>query len=178
MPAELLALTEGPNITLKKTITVFGRHPECDVQLNSRKVSRRHCVIADIGTHLSVRDLGSTNGVRINGVRQDRGEVRNGDELLIGGFRFQVVFQAPAVSPPSPVPAPVAVPSYSQMPTRRLLNISERALEQADEPVPLDESMMLQPRPKPHKEAHGNAPMDSFIIPEYLRIPAPKRKSD
>lgn len=184
MPAELLALTEGPDIPLARTITVFGRHPECDVQLNSRKVSRRHCVIADIGAYLVVRDLGSTNGVRINGVRQDRGEIRNGDELTIGGFGFRVVLQvAPAAPAPAPAPVPPFAPtpeqlSFSQMPTRRMLDISEGTLEESEEPVPLDESMMLQPRRRNRTDTHNDLPGDSFVIPEYLRVPVPKRKPD
>src|SRR5262249_18029231 len=63
MPAQLLALTDGPSIVLDKPILLLGRHGECDVQLNSRKVSRRHCCIAQVHDYLVVRDLGSTNGV-------------------------------------------------------------------------------------------------------------------
>src|SRR5207302_6739128 len=66
MPAQLLALTDGPSILLDKPILLLGRHGECDVQLNSRKVSRRHCCIAQVRDFLVVRVLGSTNGVRSN----------------------------------------------------------------------------------------------------------------
>src|SRR5262249_51596061 len=62
----------------------------CDVQLNSKKVSRRHCVLAQVGDHLVIRDLGSTNGVRINGERVAEGKLRPGDELQIGNFKYQV----------------------------------------------------------------------------------------
>ena len=34
----------GPSVQIDKPILLFGRHEECDVQLNSKKVSRRHCV--------------------------------------------------------------------------------------------------------------------------------------
>ena len=43
MPAQLLALTDGPSVLLDKPILLLGRHGECDVQLNSRKVSRCRC---------------------------------------------------------------------------------------------------------------------------------------
>ncbi len=46
MPAQLMALTEGPSILLDKPILLFGRHPECDIQIDSRKISRRHCCLA------------------------------------------------------------------------------------------------------------------------------------
>src|SRR5579872_1907583 len=64
MPAQLVALHDGPSILLDKPILLLGRHPECDIQIDSRKISRRHCCIAQVDDFLVVRDLGSTNGVR------------------------------------------------------------------------------------------------------------------
>jgi pSer/pThr/pTyr-binding forkhead associated (FHA) protein len=90
MPAHLLSLTDGPSILLDRPVLLFGRHQECDVQLNSKKVSRRHCVIAHVNDYLAVRDLGSTNGIRINGHRVTEGRLVPGDELVIGNFRYQV----------------------------------------------------------------------------------------
>ena len=90
MAAHLLSLTDGPSVQIDKPILLFGRHEECDVQLNSKKVSRRHCVLAQVGDVLIVRDLGSTNGVRINGERVAEGKLRPGDELQIGNFKYQV----------------------------------------------------------------------------------------
>ena len=90
MPAHLLSLTDGPSILIDKPILLFGRHEECDVQLNSKKVSRRHCCVAQVNDYLVVRDLGSTNGVRINGERVAEGKLVPGDELQIGNFKYQV----------------------------------------------------------------------------------------
>lgn len=90
MPAHLLSLTDGPSIMIDKPILLFGRHEECDVQLNSKKVSRRHCVLAQVNDYFIVRDLGSTNGVRVNGERVAEGKLRPGDELQIGNFKYQV----------------------------------------------------------------------------------------
>src|SRR5437764_9100427 len=98
MPAQMVALTEGPNILLDKPILLFGRHPECDIQVDSRKISRRHCCIAQVGDYLVVRDLGSTNGIRINGVRVLEGRLRTDDELTIGGFRYKVSWDALAAA--------------------------------------------------------------------------------
>jgi pSer/pThr/pTyr-binding forkhead associated (FHA) protein len=91
MPAHLLSLADGPSILLDKPILLFGRHEECDVQLNSKKVSRRHCILAQVNNdYLVIRDLGSTNGVRINGQRVAEGKLRPGDEVQIGNFKYQV----------------------------------------------------------------------------------------
>jgi len=90
MAAHLLSLTDGPSILLDKPILLFGRHEDCDVQLLSKKVSRRHCVLAQVSDYLVIRDLGSTNGVRINGKRVDEGKLVPGDELTIGNFKYQI----------------------------------------------------------------------------------------
>lgn len=90
MPAHLLSLADGPSILIDKPILLFGRHEECDVQLNSKKVSRRHCCLAQVNDYLVIRDLGSTNGVRINGTRVAEGKLVPGDELQIGNFKYQV----------------------------------------------------------------------------------------
>jgi pSer/pThr/pTyr-binding forkhead associated (FHA) protein len=90
MSAHLLSLTDGPSIQIDKPILLFGRHEECDIQLNSKKVSRRHCVVAQVNDYLVVRDLGSTNGVRINGQRVAEGKLVPGDELQVGNFKYQV----------------------------------------------------------------------------------------
>lgn len=91
MPFRLVSLEEGGcDIPLDKPIVFVGRHQECDVKISSRKISRRHCCIAQVNDHLVVRDLFSTNGVRINGVRVEEGSLNVGDEFWIGHFRFQV----------------------------------------------------------------------------------------
>lgn len=69
MFAQLVSLGDGPSILLDKPILLIGRDPECDVQIDSRKVSRRHCCIAQVNDYLVVRDLDSTNGIRINVLR-------------------------------------------------------------------------------------------------------------
>ena len=95
MRPQLIALGEGPDILLEKQIMLFGRHPECDVQLNSRKISRRHCCVAQIQTFLIARDLGSTNGIRLNGQRMNEARLNDGDELTIGDFRYRVDMRRP-----------------------------------------------------------------------------------
>src|SRR3954454_4661963 len=94
MPAQLIALNDGPSILVKKPILLLGRHPECDIQIDSRKISRRHCCIAQVSDYLVVRDLGSTNGIRVNGIRTLEGRLKNGDELTIGSFRYQLRWDA------------------------------------------------------------------------------------
>lgn len=91
MPLLLLALSEGPHIPIDKPILLVGRSDECDVVIPSRKVSRRHCVLVSRGHALLVRDLGSTNGIRINGVRITCELLQPGDLLQIAHFLYQLI---------------------------------------------------------------------------------------
>jgi predicted component of type VI protein secretion system len=173
MPAQLLALTDGPSILLDKPILLLGRHGECDVQLNSRKVSRRHCCVAQVHDYLVVRDLGSTNGVRINGHRVIEGTLRSGDELTVGNFRYQVYLEAPGSSerasstpPPLPAPKPAAPPP--------VLRPDEARLEEADEPVPLDDATAAGGRVLPARPVRP-ADSEPFVLPDRLRNPPPPR---
>lgn len=159
MPAQLLALTDGPSILLDKPILLLGRHPECDIQLNSRKVSRRHCCIAQVRDYLVVRDLGSTNGVRINGNRVLEGKLKAGDELTIGNFKYQICWDVPA----EPAAAPFNGKKIGG--DRVLSKPVDQLLEDADEPIPLDDehanSRVLQaeaaePKPLPAPAAPAN----------------------
>jgi predicted component of type VI protein secretion system len=149
MSAQLLSLSDGPSLLLDKPILLVGRHEECDIQLNSRKISRKHCVIALLGEKLLVRDLGSTNGIRVNGTRVEDAALNSGDELVIGNFRYQIhVDQQREVAHP-PDPPGANAPGSPRPP------ISEDdELEAADEPIAL---------PEPDD---GGPPDDIFIRPE------------
>jgi predicted component of type VI protein secretion system len=109
MTPQLVALTDGPNIPLSKPILLVGRHQECDIQIPSRKISRRHCCVAQVGKTLVVRDLGSTNGIRVNGERLPEGQLQDGDELTIGNIRYQFrLTDEPPAHARSKSPDPVA----------------------------------------------------------------------
>lgn len=136
MPAQLLALTDGPSILLDKPILLFGRDLECDVRFDSRKISRKHCCIAQVSDYLVVRDLGSTNGVRINGVRVLEGRLSAGDEVTIGNCRYQVRWDEQALAPRSP---PAVKPALAPRPRDTTEGDDDAMLELCDEPVPLPE---------------------------------------
>jgi predicted component of type VI protein secretion system len=196
MPAQLLALTKGPSILLDKPILLLGRHPECDIQLDSRKVSRRHCCIAQVHDYLVVRDLGSTNGIRINGVRVIEGRLHGGDELTIGNHRYQVRWDTLASVKDRPHPAKPGKTDPDSPPLNPVPSEDDLILESCDEPVPLANdaglpvSRLLQrsqpvPAPESREAAHVEAapakpvpagdqalrgPVPSVLIPDDLRL--------
>jgi hypothetical protein len=95
MPARLVALDGTADIPIVGPLTVVGRHRDCDARLDSSRVSRRHCCLAPAGDAVLVRDLGSTNGVKLNGRRVDEGLLRPGDVLSIAHLQFRLDLPMP-----------------------------------------------------------------------------------
>lgn len=124
-----------PRIPLQRPVLLIGRHPECDVRLDLPKVSRRHCCIALAYDRMMIRDLGSRNGIRVNGRLVEEAQLHVGDEVAIGPLIYRVEDPA-AVSPPPPPPskprgaAPAKPPDLPALPDRRTHG--------DDELVPLD----------------------------------------
>lgn len=100
-----LARGSGPVVLLQRPVYLVGRHPECDLQLDSPKISRRHCCFALAYDRLIVRDLGSRNGVRVNGREIVETQLFRGDEVAIGPLIFRVERDEAAGARPEPRPA-------------------------------------------------------------------------
>src|SRR5438477_6916593 len=90
MRAQLVPIDGGPSIEIAKDMTVVGRKEDCDLRLDHKSVSKLHCVIVKTDGLLLLRDLGSTNGTRVNGQRVRRAALLPNDNLNIANFRFRV----------------------------------------------------------------------------------------
>jgi predicted component of type VI protein secretion system len=178
MPAQLVALDNSPSILLDKPILLLGRHPECDIQIDSRKISRRHCCIAQVSDYLVIRDLGSTNGIRINGVRLVEGRLSAGDELTIGNNRYKVAWETRPTAPVSPPPAP----KRTARDAAPAAGLEDELLESCEEPIPLEEPSQqemahglpiapvapnLEPRSPPPESPVGDLPL---LLPDELEL--------
>ncbi len=74
-------------------VAVIGRSKECDCVLNDPNVSRRHAELRRGSTgDWQVVDLGSTNGVKVNGRRVGSSRLSPGDEVTLGtsSFSFEI----------------------------------------------------------------------------------------
>lgn len=105
MRARLVPTDGGPPVDLTKDLTLFGRDDDCDVRLDHKSVSKLHCVVVKTDGLLLVRDLGSTNGTRVNGQRIRRAALLPNDHLSVANVKYQVKFgialedAAPAAGP-------------------------------------------------------------------------------
>ena len=74
----------GKQHTVDKMSTLIGRSKDCDIRLTDPNVSRRHAELRQEGTAYWILDLGSTNGVTVNGRRQQRAQLQNEDRITVG----------------------------------------------------------------------------------------------
>src|SRR5262245_35906006 len=121
MIATLVPKAGGNPVVLDRPIILIGRGADCEISLpNSVKVSRRHCFIAQCGEQYRLRDLGSTNGVRVNNKRVTEEEIRPGDEIAIADAVFTFRIDGTGATPPSapPPPPPGGLPHRPRGPAR------------------------------------------------------------
>ena len=72
----------------------IGRRADCDIQLDHHAVSGEHALISTIRNDSFLQDLGSTNGVRVNGKLVKNHHLQDGDEIHIAIFKFKFQFEA------------------------------------------------------------------------------------
>jgi pSer/pThr/pTyr-binding forkhead associated (FHA) protein len=73
-------------------VVTVGRSSESNIFLDDVTVSRKHAEISRGEKGYRIRDVGSLNGTYVNRVRVDAVDLRNGDEIQIGKYRFKFVF--------------------------------------------------------------------------------------
>src|SRR5215510_2739954 len=104
MRARLVSADGGPSIDLTKDMTLFGRDEDCDVRIDHKSISKLHCVIVKTDGLLLIRDLGSTNGTRVNGQRVRRAALLPNDTLGIANLKYEVKFGVELEGEPPPAP--------------------------------------------------------------------------
>ncbi len=156
---------------------VVGRDPFCDVSDSGELLSRRHAEFVASATDVQVRDLGSRNGILVNGVKVGHGALRPGDVVQVGHLQVRYVEdQAAAVvetvpgadetalmnrrRPSGPVPAPAAQNPAPSAPTpapalalpasdSTVVMASRKAVRPATSPASPQPAAALQPMQPP-----------------------------
>ncbi|HET9382570.1 MAG TPA: DUF3662 and FHA domain-containing protein [Streptomyces sp.] len=73
----------GTRHQISRATLVLGRSTEADVRIDDPGVSRRHCEIRT-GTPPTIQDLGSTNGIVVDGQHTTRATLRDGSRIVVG----------------------------------------------------------------------------------------------
>ena len=88
--AALVPLDGGQAIDVSKDMTLVGRKEDCDLRLDHKSISKVHCVLVKTDGLLLLRDLGSTNGTRVNGTRVRRAALLPNDKVSFANFHFRI----------------------------------------------------------------------------------------
>ena len=92
---ELIPCGGGDPIPLLKPKLLVGRRSHCDIQLQFPNISSHHCELEFLNGFWRVQDMGSSNGIKINGERLDSKWLMPGDVLSIGKHRYEVHYSPP-----------------------------------------------------------------------------------
>jgi predicted component of type VI protein secretion system len=175
-----LQLADGRSVQVEDGL-VLGRVSGCGIVLDDDKVSRKHArLIVQVGV-VEVEDLGSRNGVHINGTRVLRRVLRDGDVLLIGRteIRFVGAVAAEASAPDlagvdllaDEDEAPVIEPS-----ARAQEPVEDLELEFEDEPVaPVPKPAVPPPPPRAPEPAPAEEVEVLEFVDEVVEVRKPVR---
>ncbi len=173
MSLRLVPVDYGKAIKLDKPVVLVGRNPDCDAILtDSRKVSRVHCLLACVGKKVFVRDLGSTNGVWVNGHRVEReARMRVGDEITFADLKYELVSGDDEPDPP--------------VKKKRAPEPDEDSKEHILKAPAFDERETRDPAPKRKSPAVSKDKLvaipdqsDSFVVEPSIMRPARPIKSE
>lgn len=119
MNGKLVPLGGGDPIPLLKSKIMIGRRPDCDICLAYPNVSGHHCELRFVEGVWLVKDLRSSNGVKVNGVKVEKKKLAPGDTLVIARHhQYKIEY----------VPASNAVLDKEPSPGREDSNVFSRSL--------------------------------------------------
>ena len=85
----------GRQVSLARGRTTVGRDASADIAVDDQGLSRKHFELLWDGNKAGVRDLGSTNGTKVNGISMTESPLKNDDVVSAG--RTEFVFRIQAV---------------------------------------------------------------------------------
>ena len=85
----IYGLELGKKYNLNSASLVVGRSSKCDIQIDQESISRNHSKIVNTGKSILIRDLGSTNGTKVNGRDVQSAALNEGDSITIGATNIE-----------------------------------------------------------------------------------------
>ena len=91
----LVPVGGGDAIPLGTEVMTVGRRESCDICLKFNNVSSVHCELSLRNGLWTVRDMGSSNGTKVNGVRTLQRTLKPGDEIGVAAHKFVIEYDMP-----------------------------------------------------------------------------------
>jgi adenylate cyclase len=138
---ELVPVGGGDAIPLIRDTLVLGRRESCDIPLRFPNVSGLHCELSFRDGYWYIRDLNSTNGIKVNGIRVQLKLLHPNDEITIAKRRYQIRYD---------------------------LQAGRRAMEEIEEDI-MDQSLLEKAGlEKPKQRRHDERPAKAFDPADFL----------
>ena len=83
----------GDTVPLTREKLLVGRRSQCDICLRFKNVSSHHCELELKDGYWHIRDLGSANGTKVNGIRVDTKCLLPGDEVMVAKCAFNIDYR-------------------------------------------------------------------------------------
>jgi pSer/pThr/pTyr-binding forkhead associated (FHA) protein len=89
----------GSEVTLETPRVTLGRGQGVEVVIDDPSISHQHAALELGSGGYRIRDLGSTNGVVVNGARMALAELKHGDRITLGQIELRYVVESRGGSP-------------------------------------------------------------------------------
>lgn len=86
----------GDIIPLTTAKLLIGRRSHCDISLKFNSISSHHCELEFKNGYWNIRDLGSSNGTKVNGMRVESKVLMPGDEVMFAKHGFNIDYEVAA----------------------------------------------------------------------------------
>ncbi len=136
MLGQLVPVGGGDPIPLLKATLLVGRRSSCDIVLDFPNVSSQHCELNFTNGYWQIRDLGSSNGVKVNGERVDTKFLQPGDMVEFAKHKFLVNFAPGAEAPPPEEKNPFAMGLLEKAGLEKRRSDRDRYRREAPAPAP------------------------------------------
>lgn len=117
----------GETVEVAKDEFTVGRDPGCELRIEDGTVSRRHAVLVRDRAGWQIRDLGSRNGIRVQGNKVPSARIASGDLLHVGSVQMRFVEEAvPAAAEggaAAPLPAKGPLREAAALAPRRSMDL-------------------------------------------------------
>lgn len=89
----------GTEVELEKPRVTIGRGKDSEIVVEDASISHQHAALELGSNGYRIRDLGSTNGVVVNGARMALAELKHGDRIALGQIELRYVVEARSAEP-------------------------------------------------------------------------------
>jgi pSer/pThr/pTyr-binding forkhead associated (FHA) protein len=93
---ELVPEGGGDPVPLSRTPLSVGRRESCDICMRFPNISGLHCELTFRNGYWYIRDLNSTNGIKVNGTRVQEKLLHPQDKVTVGKRNFVINYELPA----------------------------------------------------------------------------------